>query len=265
MAKLTWDAVGERYFEAGVEQTALFPFDSEHGNKHYGEGVAWSGITQINEGVDGGDENEMYADDIKYAGIRSTEKFNPQIEAYTYPEEFAECDGSKAPTKGMHVGQQRRKLFGLAYKSKVGNDTDELDAGYKLHLVYGVSAAPSERQRQTINDNPDAMTFSWDCSTTPEAIDDDDYKPTAHIEFDNTRLDETAKNKLKTLEKLLFGQNGASDNDPGTPAYLPTADSVIKYMKDSAEGTAKLKYWKWTEGAGSASAKWVLTDFTPSE
>lgn len=248
MSKLVWDVVGERYFESGVEQTALFPF----ADKHYGTGVAWSGITQINEGVDGGDENEMYADDIKYAGIRATEKYNPQIEAYTYPEEFAECDGSKTPTAGMHVGQQRRKLFGLAFKSKIGNDTDELDAGYKLHIVYGASAAPSERQRQTINDNPDAMTFSWDCSTTPEAVNIAGYRPTAHIEFDTTRLSEAAKTKLGKLEELLFG----TDGNPGTEAYLPTAQSVIGYMDDNAAQGAALKYWKYTPGQGGAAGEW---------
>jgi len=256
MAKLTWDAVGERYYEAGVENTALYPF----ADKHYGEGVAWSGITQISEGVDGGDENELYADDIKYAGIRSTEKFNPQIEAYTYPEEFAECDGSKCPTAGMHVGQQRRKIFGLAYKSKVGNDIDDLDAGYKLHIVYGASAAPSERQRQTINDSPDAMTFSWDCSTTPEAVNIAGYKPTAHIEFDTTRLSAPAKTKLETLEKLLFGVDG--EGAAGNAAYLPTAESVIAYMADTAADTDKLKYWKYTPGEGSAPGTWALTTYS---
>ena len=233
--KLAWDAIGERFFEGGIEQVALFPFK----NKMYMPGVAWSGVTSINEGTDGGDENELFADDIKYAGIRGTEKFNPTIEAYTYPDEFAECDGSKAPTSGVYVGQQRRQPFGLAYKSKIGNDEDGFDHGYKLHLVYYCTASPAERSRETINDDPDAMTFSWDCSTTPENVNYTDsagykYKPTAHIEIDSRKFATgDAAAKLAALEAFVFGTDGNPDATPAvaaTDALMPTAESVVKYM-----------------------------------
>lgn len=226
MSKLVWDQLGERFFEGGVESVALYPFK----NKNYQTGVAWSGVTAINEGADGGDENELFADDIKYAGIRGVAKFNPTIEAYTYPVEFAECDGSKSPANGVYVGQQKRIPFGLAYKSKIGNDEDGFDHGYKVHIVYYCTASPSERNRETINNDPDAATFSWDCSTTPEVVDVAGYKPTAHIEIDSR---DVAAADLATLEEFLFGKDGegSAAKDP----QIPTAKSVVEFFADTAE------------------------------
>lgn len=232
VGKLVWDRLGEKFFELGVEQVALYTFK----DKEYQDGVAWNGITKISEGKDGGDENELYADDIKYGSIRGVEKFNPTIEAYTYPDEFAECDGSKAPVTGVHVTQQKRVPFGLVYKSKIGNDTDGIDAGYMLHLVYGCTASPSERERETVNDSPDAMTFSWECTTTPEAIDIDGYRPTAHIEIDSTKLKEAALTKLQTLEEFVYGTATAKPQ-------MPTADSVVKFMRGDT-GAELIHYTK---------------------
>ena len=232
VGKLVWDRLGEKLFELGVEQVALYTFK----DKEYQDGVAWNGITAINESPDGGDENELYADDIKYGAIRGVERFKPTIEAYTYPDEFAECDGSKAPVTGVYVTQQKRIPFGLVYKSKIGNDEDGIDHGYKLHLVYGCTASPSERNRETVNDSPDAMTFSWEVSTTPEAIDIDGYRPTAHIEIDSTKLKEADLTKLETLEQFVYGTATAKPQ-------MPTADSVVKFMRGDT-GAELIHYTK---------------------
>ena len=201
MAKLEWDQFGERYYETGIKKCALYLRDSSGA---YNKGVAWNGITAITESPSGAEATPLYADDIKYLNLISNEEFGATIEAYTYPKEFAECDGSAEIAKGVKIGQQPRKTFGLAYKTTLGNDEKGNDLGYKLHLIYGCLAAPSEKAYATINDSPEAITFSWEVTTTPVevVIAGKDFKPTAHIEIDSTTIDGA---KLKELEGKLFG------------------------------------------------------------
>ena len=215
MAKLTWDNTGERIFETGVKQGVLYPIQSD-GN--YTKGVAWNGLTAVTESPSGAEATALYADDIKYLNLLSNEEFGATIEAYTYPDEFAECDGSAELATGVMIGQQKRKTFGLCYRTTIGNDVEGNDYGYKLHLVYGCLAAPSEKGYSTINDNPDAITFSWEVSTTPVNV--EGFKPTSQITIDSTKADPT---KLAALEAVLYG--GAE-----TEAKLPLPDEVATLM-----------------------------------
>lgn len=236
MSKLLWDQTGERYFEAGIKNVALFVMNSGV----YGTGVAWSGVTKVSESPDGADATELWADDIKYAVFRSAEKFKGSIEAYTYPDEWAECDGSVSVIPGFTLGQQARKVFGLVYKTTIGNDTDGFEKGYKLHIVYGATASPSSKDFETINDSPDAITFSWDFETTPINI--EGYKATAHLEFDSTKIPAAT---LKTLEDILYGTNAS---DP----RLPLPDEIIALM---AEGTRTYAVKLNTVGGTLAAGK----------
>ena len=194
MAELKWDNPGERYYETGVKNCILYVQDAE-GN--YPKGVAWNGITAITESPSGAESTPLYADDTKYLNLISNEEFGATIEAYTYPDEFAECDGTAELAKGIKLGQQPRKQFGLCYLTTLGNDLKKNDYGYKLHLVYGCTAAPSEKGYATINDSPEAITFSWEVTTTP--VDVPGFKPTAHIEIDSTKVkpEDLAKIKAK--------------------------------------------------------------------
>ena len=203
MAKLVWDKTGERFYETGVKNGVLYVYDTAQ--KKYGTGVAWNGLTAA---------TALYADDIKYLNLLSTEEFGATIEAYTYPDEFAECDGSASLSDGVFIGQQKRKTFGMAYKTTLGNDTDGNDYAYKLHIIYGALAAPSEKAYATINDSPEAITFSWEVTTTPVEV--TGHKPTASITIDSTKADKT---KLEALEKKLFG-------DTETEPTLPTPDEI---------------------------------------
>lgn len=214
MSKLTWDASGERLYEAGVKQGVLYVMD----NNVYGNGVAWNGLTAITESPSGAESTPLYADDIKYLDLRSTEEFGATIEAYTYPDEFAACDGSASLADGVSIGQQARKMFGLCYRTTVGNDTDGTDHGYKLHLIYGATASPSEKAYETINDSPEAITFSWEITTTPVSV--TGFKPTASITIDSTKADPTC---LAALEEKLYG--GTS-----TEPTLPLPDEVKTIM-----------------------------------
>ena len=214
MSKLTWDASGERLYETGVKQGVLYVMD----NNVYGNGVAWNGLTAITESPSGAESTPLYADDIKYLDLRSTEEFGATIEAYTYPDEFAECDGSASLADGVSIGQQARKMFGLCYRTTVGNDTDGTDHGYKLHLIYGATASPSEKAYETINDSPEAITFSWEITTTPVSV--TGFKPTASITIDSTKADPTC---LAALEEKLYG--GTS-----TEPTLPLPDEVKTIM-----------------------------------
>ena len=198
MAKLVWDQSGERYYETGVKNGVLYVYDTKQ--KTYGNGVAWNGLTAVTESPSGAEATALYADDIKYLNLLSTEEFGATIEAYTYPDEFAECDGSATLSEGVFIGQQKRKTFGMVYKTTLGNDTDGSDYGYKLHIIYGALAAPSEKAYATINDSPEAITFSWEVTTTPVEV--TNHKPTASITIDSTKADKT---KLAALEKKLFG------------------------------------------------------------
>lgn len=196
MPKLKWDQIGERLYETGVKQGVVYPQVSGA----YPKGAAWNGLTAVTESPSGAEATPMYADDIKYLNLMSNEEFGATIEAYTYPDEFAECDGSASLAEGVNIGQQTRKSFGMCYKTTVGNDVDANDYGYKLHLIYGALAAPSEKGYSTINDSPEAITFSWEISTTP--VDVSGFKPTAHLEVESTKVD---PEKLKKLEDILYG------------------------------------------------------------
>ena len=215
MAILKWDQAGERLYETGVSKGVLYPQNSDGA---YPLGVAWNGLTAITESPSGAESNPLYADDIKYLDLRSAEEFGGTIEAYTYPDEFALCDGSAEPVTGMIIGRQNRMPFGLCYKTVLGNDTQTNDYGYLLHIIYNATASPSERAYQTINDSPEAITFSWEFTTTPVAV--AGYKPTAYVRVNSKKVDAA---KLKDLEDALYG---TVSEDP----HLPTPDQVIALL-----------------------------------
>ena len=206
MSRLTWDNTGERLFETGVKNGVLYPIQA--GGK-YTKGVAWNGLISVTESPSGAEATALYADDIKYVNLLSNEEFGATIEAYTYPDEFAECDGSGTLAEGVLLGQQQRKVFGLCYRTTIGNDVAGNDHGYKLHLVYGCLAAPSEKAYSTINDNPDAITFSWEVTTTPVNV--TGFKPTSQITIDSTKV---AKEKMTAIEALLYG---SEEKEPSLP------------------------------------------------
>ena len=213
--KLVWDKTGERFYETGVKNCALYVQDSTGA---YPKGVAWNGITAITESPSGAEASPIYADDIKYLNLISAEEFGATIEAYTYPDEFAQCDGSAEIAAGITIGQQVRKAFGIAYKTTLGNDIDGNEFGYKLHIIYGCKAAPSEKAYATINDSPETITFSWEISTTPVNV--EGFKPTANITIDSTKIE---ANKLAALEAVLFGSND-------TEARLPLPDEIVNIV-----------------------------------
>lgn len=212
MSKLVWDNAGERLYETGVKQGVLYLQEAGVYNK----GVVWNGLTGVTESPSGAEATALYADDIKYINLMSVEEFGATIEAYTYPDEFAECDGSATLVEGVMIGQQARKVFGLSYVTTVGNDTDGQAHGYKLHLIYGATASPSEKAYATINDSPEAITFSWEVKTTPVNV--TGHKPTASVVIDSTKAD---KAKLAALEAILYG----SDEDE---ARLPLPDEIAQ-------------------------------------
>lgn len=216
--KLVWDQTNERLYETGVKMGVLYP-RNEAGA--YPKGVAWNGLTAVTESPSGAEATALYADDIKYLNLMSAEEFAATIEAYTYPDEFAECDGSAELAKGVSIGQQKRKAFGLCYRTVLGNDVDGNDYGYKLHIIYGAMAAPSEKAYATINDSPEAITFSWELSTTPVSV--DGFKPTASITIDSTKADLA---KLEALEKILYGSEEAE-------ARLPLPNEITTLMAAS--------------------------------
>lgn len=197
MAKLVWDEVGSRFFETGVKNGVLFVQNDEGG---YNKGVVWNGLTAVTESPSGAEETPLYADDIKYVVFYSNEEFGATVEAYTYPEEFEQCDGSASLGKGISVGQQARRSFGLVYKTAVGNDIQGQDFGYKIHIIYGCKAAPSEKAFATVNDSPEAVTFSWEISTVPVNV--EGLKPTATVVIDSTKCD---PEHLAAIEAKLFG------------------------------------------------------------
>ena len=218
MAKLVWDQTGERLYETGVKMGVLYPQVAGA----YPKGVAWNGLTAVTESPSGAEATALYADDIKYLNLMSNEEFGATIEAYTYPDEFAACDGSAALVDGVYLGQQKRQAFGLCYRTVLGNDTESNDYGYKLHIIYGALAAPSEKAYATINDSPEAITFSWEVTTTPVAV--NGFKPTACITIDSTKADET---KLAALEAMLYGSESEE-------AKLPLPDEIATIMGATA-------------------------------
>lgn len=216
MAKLVWDATGERKYETGVRNGVLYVM-GEGGT--YPKGVAWNGLTAVTESPSGAEATALYADDTKYLNLISAEEFGATIEAYTYPDEFAECDGSATLAAGVTIGQQPRKTFGMSYRTVYGNDVDNESYGYKLHLIYGAVAAPSEKAYATINDSPEAITFSWEVKTTPVNV--TGHKPTASLTIDSTKVD---KDKLKKIEDILYG---AAEGE----ARLPLPDEIIQIIQ----------------------------------
>ena len=215
MSKIVWDAVGEHTFETGVRNGVLYLKDAQGA---YNTGVAWNGLTSVSESPEGAEATDLYADDIKYLTLMSAENFKATIEAYTYPDEFEECDGSATIANGVVIGQQARKPFGLCYRTAIGNDTDGNEHGYKLHIVYGCQASPSEKQYSTINDSPEAITFSWEVNTTPVNV--TGKKPTATLIIDSTKGD---KAKLTALEAILYGSEQ-------TEPRLPLPDEIATLM-----------------------------------
>lgn len=211
--KLVWDETGKRLYETGVSKGVLYPQVSGA----YPKGVAWNGLTAVTESPEGAEPTALYADNIKYLNLLSTEEFKATVEAYTYPDEFAECNGEKELTLGITVGQQKRIPFGMSYQTKVGNDTDP-DAGYKIHLIYGALAAPSEKAYATVNDSPEAITFSWELTTTPVEV--EGFKPTASLTIDSTKV---TPEKMAALEKILYG-------DTETDARLPLPNEVLSII-----------------------------------
>ena len=216
MAKLVWDATGERKYETGVRNGVLYIM-GEGGT--YPKGVAWNGLTAVTESPSGAEATALYADDTKYLNLISAEEFGATIEAYMYPDEFAECDGSATLAAGVTIGQQPRKTFGMSYRTVYGNDVDNESYGYKLHLIYGAVAAPSEKAYATINDSPEAITFSWEVKTTPVNV--TGHKPTASLTIDSTKVDQV---KLKKIEDILYG---AAEGE----ARLPLPDEIIQIIQ----------------------------------
>ena len=216
MSKLVWDKTDERIFETGVDKGVLYPFNTE--SKAYDKGVVWNGLTGVTESPSGAEATPLYADNIKYLNLLSAEEFGATVEAYTYPDEFGECNGEANIAAGVVAGQQKRKTFGMSYQTKVGN-ADDPEAGYKIHLIYGAKAAPSEKAYATVNDSPEAITFSWELTTTP--VDVPSLKPTASLVIDSTKVDAA---KLKALEDILYGTEEAE-------ARLPLPTEIAQIFK----------------------------------
>ena len=221
---LSWDDTGDRLYETGVDRGVLYPVDE---NGEYSHGYAWNGLTAVTETPSGAEANNIYADNIKYLELRSVEEYGGTIEAYTYPDEFAECDGSASLVTGLVAGQQPRKMFGFSFRSVLGNDVDKDAHGYKLHLIYGAMASPSERAYATINDSPEAITFSWEFTTTPVSL--AGHKPVSCLTIDSTKVDST---KLKNLEDKLYGVSTTTGTNSvaGSAAYLPLPAEVISTL-----------------------------------
>lgn len=215
MSKIVWDKSGERYFETGTDHGVLYPIQAD---ATYTVGVPWNGLTAVTESPSGAEATPLFADNIKYVELRSAEEYGGTIEAYTYPDEFAVCDGSAKVAEGVHIGQQPRKVFGMSFRTKIGNDVDGADHGYKLHLVYGATASPSEKAYATVNDSPEAVTFSWEFTTTPVNV--TGHQPTSLLTVDSTKVD---AGKLKSLEDILYGTENAEPK-------LPLPDEVIALL-----------------------------------
>lgn len=227
MSKIVWDQTGDRLYETGVKNGVLYIQNSDG---TYPKGVAWNGLTSITESPSGAEATALYADDMKYLNLISAEEFGATVEAYTYPDEFAECDGSASLATGVTVGQQSRKTFALCYRTVLGNDTDNDAHGYKLHIIYGATAAPSEKAYSTVNDSPEAITFSWELKTTPVNV--AGFKPTACITIDSTKADPA---KLTALEEILYGKDGTGDGGQtgAVDPRLPLPDEIKTLMTAS--------------------------------
>lgn len=240
---LNWDAEGEKLYETGVDRGVLYVYDTE--NHRYGDGVNWNGLTSINDSPSGADPTDLWADNIKYLSIRAAEEYGFTINAYTSPEEFDQCDGMATPVKGVRITQQNRKMFGFSYRSLIGNDTEYNDHGYEIHLMYGATCSPSDKDRSTVNDSPDAVEFSWECTTTPVPV-GGNFKPTAHIVIKSTDFTTTEEKSLLTrFEELIYGKVGGNDDytvvtftgtgESGSP-YIPAYTPGKYYTRSGSEG-----------------------------
>ena len=218
MSKLTWDDAGKRFYETGVNKGVLYPQGTDG---KYSKGIAWNGLTAVTESPSGAEATPLYADNIKYLNLMSAEEFGATVEAYTYPDEFAACNGEVALVEGVSIGQQKRTPFGMAYQTKIGNDLDS-DAGYKIHIIYGALAAPSEKAYATVNDSPEAITFSWELTTTPVEV--TGFKPTATVVIDSTKV---AAEKLAALEAVLYGSESEE-------ARLPLPNEILTLIGEAA-------------------------------
>lgn len=261
MSKLKWDQEGKRLYETGVDHGVLYPLTKAG----YQEGCAWNGLSSVSENPSGGEASSVYADNIEYLSLTSAEKFGATIEAYMYPDQWSECDGSAELAKGVSVGQQPRKKFGLSYRSLIGNDLEETDYGYKIHLIYNGKAAPSERSRQTVNESPEATALSWTISTTPVMLSavnpatGKPYKPVAHLTVDSTKVDPA---KLAAFEEVLYGKDGvyaeAANAEFGSAkTYYELADGEYVKTTDTAKAEGKTYY---EETAAPVKARLPLPD-----
>jgi len=249
---IIWDEQGAKKFEAGTDHAVLYPI----ANGVYPKGVAWNGITAVNESPEGGDAQDFYADNIKYGSLRGAENFNGTVECYTYPDEWKECDGRKSLVPGVTIAQQNRKAFGLSYRSLIGNDTELLDYGYTLHLVYNATASPSEKSRATINESPEAQTFSYEFRTTPVPVTViPNAKATSHIEIDSTKV---SKAQLDAIESILYGTAGSvsysevaatSADNPSTEGWYELVGTTYVLSTDTVVDTEKTYYEKVETGA----------------
>lgn len=277
MAELTWDEVGQRIYETGVDRGVLYLPDAEGA---YVDGVAWNGLTSVSESPSGAEPNAQYADNIKYLNLYSAEEFGATLEAFTYPDEFSQFDGLATPTPGVAIGQQSRPTFGLCYRTKIGNDLDGDNFGYKLHLLYGCTASPSEKAYNTINDSPEAITFSWEISTIPVSV--TDMKPTSVITIDSTKVD---ADTLSDLEQILYGDvavdpalplpnaivamfsGGVTPATPTQPAYngathtitIPTVTGITYYINDEVVAAGPVVITQDTLVTARPSDGYVLT------
>lgn len=257
--QLLWDQIGEKKFEAGTDRAVLYPIS----NGAYPKGVVWNGITAVNESPEGGDAQDFYADNIKYGTLRGAENFGGTIECYTYPDEWKQCDGRRELIAGVTIAQQNRKAFGLSYRSLIGNDTDLLDHGYTIHLVYNASASPSEKSRSTINESPEAQTMSYEFKTTPVGVTViQNAKATAHLEIDSTKV---TKAQLDAIEAVLYGTAGTTSytaaspvgtENPSTEGWYERSGSAGSYVytptSDTTVDSGKTYYEKTTTGAVDA-------------
>lgn len=229
---ISWDEVGEHYYETGVDRGVLYPYDESNEQTPYSPAVPWNGLTAVNESPSGAESNDLYADNIKYLSLRSAETFGATVEAYTYPDEFAECDGSAEIITGVTVSQQARKSFGLSYRTRKGSDTNE-ELGHIIHLVYGATASPSEKSRTTVNDSPEAVQFSWEMSTIPVEVEvtgaTTEYRKTSHLQVDTTKLNET---QITAIENALYGSGE-------TPGYLPMPGEVYDIISGATGETGE--------------------------
>lgn len=263
MTQLVWDKTGEHYYETGTKNGVLYPMDTA-GN--YQKGVAWNGLTAVSESPSGADETALYADDRKYLSLRSAEEFGATIEAYTYPDEWGQCDGSAELASGVLIGQQTRRKFGLSYRTTLGNDTLGNDYGYKLHVIYNATASPSEKSYSTINDSPEAITFSWEVTTEPVEF-TKDLKPSAILTIDSTKIDPA---KLKQIEDLLYGTEDSEPKLP-TPAEIIAVVGTTTYTEvdstasDYSTKNPSTEGWYVRTGTAGNYEYAKATDTTPQE